>query len=271
MPQEHTNRNLFMKALIYGQPGSGKTTLASTASQHDQMRNVLFLSIEGGLLSVPSNSDVLVEEIRNDLSGGTSATKKIDKMFWALAGKYSENAQPWVKNVNTVVIDSGTELLTLTLEAIMAEEIAGGRNKNLEMSWLQDYGRATTKLKQLYRWFRDLPMNVIVTCLVQNVYEGKGENAPLKSIEPMLTEKLRESVKGYFDHIWYAYRVEGRVNPDGTVVDDTFHLLTRPAAKFFGKTRGQYFSRAVGSKIDNPNMAQLYDLLLETEGKNRND
>lgn len=259
MPKVHQNDNLLMKVLIYGIPGSGKTTLASTAAEHGDMGKVLFLSIEGGMLSVPNNPDIMVEEIRN--TPEKAAIDQVRDLFFALVAKNIKQT-PWVENINTVVIDSGTELMTLVLEKIAKD---AGRQSG--MPFLQDYGQSTAVLKQTFRWFRDLPYNVIVTSLVQTVYDGKGDNAPVKSIEPMFTEKLREAVKGYFDHIWYAYRLEGKPDSEGTVQPDSYHLLTRPAAKFFGKTRGQNFSQALGARVDNPNLAVIYDLLLQTEGK----
>jgi len=41
-----------MKILVYGPQGAGKTYLAATAQDHPAMRDVLFLSIEGGLMTV---------------------------------------------------------------------------------------------------------------------------------------------------------------------------------------------------------------------------
>lgn len=253
-PSIHVNRELFIKALIYGVPGSGKTTLAASSVLHPLMSKVLFISIEGGMLSVPSSPNVIYEEVRN--TDNKTAIEKIEDYFWQLAqipsGKSSLD-----KEIRTVVIDSASEALTLTLEGIVKKR--GGTTDDI---WLQDYGKSTASLKRLFRYFRDLPMNVIVTALAQDVMEGKGETAVRVAVEPSFTLKLRESVKGVFDHVWYLYR-----RSDGE--EETYHMLTRTKGLYYGKTRGQRFAPALGMRVDNPSMPNIYDLLLKTEGNDK--
>lgn len=61
----HVNPNPYLKLLVHGAPGVGKTTLAGQAVEHEAMRNVWFLSVEGGMLSVPNNDCIYTTEIRN--------------------------------------------------------------------------------------------------------------------------------------------------------------------------------------------------------------
>lgn len=257
-PVTHENTKPLLKLLVYGAPGVGKTTLAATAAEHDDLKKVLFLSVEGGMLSVPSSPNVIKEEIRNTASH--SAFEHIDSYFWALASQ-DFSRYPWMKDIRTVVIDSGSELLTLVLESLVAADITAGNTKRqgLDDIWLQDYGRSTASLKRLYRYFRDLPYNFILTALSKNIYPKGLDNSqgiePL-SVTPNFTEKLGESIMGYMDHIWYMYR-NGKDEPE---------ILTRQFRTYRGKTRGKFFNPALGLNVANPNLASIYQLLIETEG-----
>lgn len=264
-PEPHLNKELYLKALVYGQPGVGKTALSGTAVQHAAMRNVLFLTIEGGLLSVPSNENIFKREIRNGFDPETGesvgAFARVEAYFWALADRSPEGLErnPWVRDIRTVVIDSGTELLTLSLEQIVTEANIKDPSKHaVDDIHLADYGKSTASLKRIFRWYRDLPYNFIMTALSKNVYASDvaaNRSAEPIAVIPSFTEKLGLSVQGYFDHVWYMYKDDA----------DKRFLLTRTVKGYVGKTRGQNFSNAIGQVVENPNLAELYDRLLATE------
>src|SRR3989304_5855739 len=52
-----------MSALIYSEPGAGKTTLSSTAQDHEALTPVLFANIEGGMLSIAHRRDIHAVDI----------------------------------------------------------------------------------------------------------------------------------------------------------------------------------------------------------------
>ena len=99
-----------MKILVYGPQGAGKTYLAATAQDHPAMRDVLFLSIEGGLMTVAHRGDIMAEDI--------ASTKALEDIFWKIANKDPEYAR-----FKTLVIDSGTELQTMNLEEVVRHAI----------------------------------------------------------------------------------------------------------------------------------------------------
>lgn len=244
------------KALIYGDAGTGKTTFAASAQDHPDMGDVLFINIEGGLLSVASRGDLLAED--------AITTQKVEEILYALKAR----AEGY-ESVRTVVVDSATELQTINLEEVVRAEFERGKNKNrinIDDIWQEDYGQSTTQLKRLFRGFKDLPINVIFTCLAKYVYPkgantGPGTEVPPLAVLPSLTQKLGESLMGYVDFVWYAYR-------DGEDLKD-FCLLTQPSGQFRAKTRGKHFAEVIGPVITNGSLPEVYETFVAAETVDR--
>lgn len=240
--------------LLYGDPGSGKTTLAATSQESEHMKNVLFLNIEGGLLSVSYRGDVRAVDIES--------TDEVEEAFWKIRDK-----KPPFETIQTVVIDSGTELQTKNLEEIVTDAMSknrtsrSGKERAPDDIWQEDYGRSTARLKRIFRQFKDLPVNVIITALAKYVYPKVADAAKLVETDPLVvmpsfTQKLGESVMGYVDFVWYTYYDQE---------DKKFKVLTRPQGPYRAKTRGPNFQKAIGTVITSPNMAELYDLFVTSE------
>lgn len=236
--------------LLYGPQGAGKTLLASTAQDHAAMKDVLFLDIEGGLITIAGRGDILHETVRT--------TDDLEQAFWKL---HNKSYAPW-KSVRTVVIDSISELQGINLEEIVKAN-AGRRGGNLNDTQLQDYKVSTTHLKRLLRWYKNLPYNVIVTALMHKAYPP-GEVAAPDPIEirPMITQKLAESLMGFMDFVWFLYSTDRKVEK-GTVKE--YFMLTESVGITRAKTRGPQFAKALGGRVQNPSLPKLYDLFVQTE------
>src|SRR5690606_9427943 len=111
MPRKLTVQDVSrnMKICIYGPQGAGKTTFAATAQDHPDMKDVLFLDCEGGLMSVVSRGDIHYERIHN--------TGQLEEIFWKVA-----NGDPEYRQFRTFVIDSVTELQAVNIEEVVRSE-----------------------------------------------------------------------------------------------------------------------------------------------------
>lgn len=261
----------YLNILIYGNPGIGKTWLTATAQSHKDMQNVYFLNVEGGLATIAGVEGIKAIDIVGIERFKPTPEKPallpnqstLEDEFWKLAAKQGDYA-----NINTVIIDSGTEIQTLNLEILSSEAMKKNKNRSQDELWIDDYGKSTAQLKRIFRWFRDLPMNVIITALPQQVYpkgEGKKTLEPVE-VRPQFTEKLGVSVMGYMDMVWYIYSDS-----------DQRYLLTQEHGVFKAKTRGIYFSEQLGTKVllknvndpksEGHDLSSIYELFKKTEIK----
>jgi len=113
----------YLKILVYGEPGAGKTTFACSGHNHPQMGEVVVINIEGGMLAVAGTSAKATEQV--------TTIEEVEAMFWSIKAKRA----PYDK-VKTVVVDSGTEFQTVML----------GRNRSKEELWLAETNSGTSTI-----------------------------------------------------------------------------------------------------------------------------
>lgn len=246
-----------LKVLLYGPPGVGKTTFAGGASD---VGEVLFLNVEGGMLSLKPDPKIRVYNIGN--SPDYSCIDYLRDILWAVAARDLEK-NPWLKDVRTIVLDSGSEFLNMALEALVQREVRKSPKRDPNDVYLEDYGHATTALTRLFRHMRDLPYNVVITALPKLSFPKTVKDAELSGAEPIdvrpwFTQKLGNSLMGFMDNVWYMYiRSE-----DGKNVP---YMLTQPIGVTQAKTRGIDFPVKLGSNVRNPNFRNVWQLLQDTE------
>lgn len=251
----------FVNLMLFSEAGEGKTTLAASAQDHPEMANVLFANIEGGLMSVAHRQDISSVDI--------SSVDDLYELFWKLQRRDKD-----VRDFNTIVIDNVSELQRMDLEQIVQNEVENSTNKNRvdpDDIWQEDYGKNTVRLERILRWFKNLPINLIITAHPKFVYPKVGRGVDLTEIEPTvvipkLTQSLCKSVLGLVDFVWFM-----KFDPE----EDRRWLLTQPDGTYYAKTRGHKFSKAMGAYREfgygvgrdgkDFMMAEIYQLLVDSE------
>lgn len=158
----------YAKVVLYGPPGSGKTTMGAT------FPSVLFLSAESGLLSIRDRAiDVWTINEWEDLEEAFAYLRKGDHTY------------------KSVVIDSLTEVQKKLAEYIVRKFPAKRRDYEDLMSQ-SDWGYAIDKLRKMCRAFRDLPLNVVFIALDQTEVSDGTETVtkPALSGKTMAAELL---------------------------------------------------------------------------------
>tara|TARA_R110002126_G_scaffold160038_1_gene307560 strand:+ start:71 stop:739 length:669 start_codon:yes stop_codon:yes gene_type:complete len=163
--------NQYVNMLVYGQSGAGKTTLCSTID------NIIILSAEGGLLSLPEGIPYLEIQTVEDL---------YEAYEFITTGEG--------KDYTTVCIDSLTEIAEVVL-ADEKDKVADARQAYMKMGDI---------MNKLIRSFRDLDKNTIV---IAKAEKDKDESGKILWSPMMPGAKFAQSIPYHFDEV-LALRVE---------------------------------------------------------------
>lgn len=244
-----------INALIYGDPGSGKTHLAGTAQDVPEMADVHVFNIDGGIMTLAQRGDIHATDI--------NSVDDLENELFRLVNHDEKYA-----TTKTVVIDNITELLTLALESLTTSQLSERRKKNknytVDEVYLEDYGVAGKRLARILRGFRDLPMHVIYIAHKKDKMR-QGTNV-LEESKPNMTEKLGTAVMGYMDFVWYLYTADETVGSEeeGYYTETHRYLLTQPMNNYAAKTRGSEFAKNLGSVVVDPTFPDIMRIYKET-------
>jgi phage nucleotide-binding protein len=240
----NTKSKQFLKALIYSDPGVGKTTLAATANQHPDLKQTLLVNIDKGDLSLEDES-LKVDKVTIGVDDNGISTKSIITDLETVLINVSTKKPGWDK-YSTVIVDTVTHLQEKDLL-----DIAAGK----DLFSQQDYNKSTTKIKKLCAIIRDAQCHIILTAQVSRVYEGdKPENRKLVQIRPDITAKASDALQQAVNFVWFLTREKD--SPDRA-------LYTAPQGIIRAKTRNGKFAELLGQKIVKPSIPDIYNKMLK--------
>ena len=200
--------NSYIKALIYGPSGAGKTTFAATAPKP------IFASSEKGLMSIRHLAPQFAE---------INSLQDLKDLYSFLKNEKHE--------FETVVIDSITEI-----NDIIKTEIETRNKRNMQ---LQDWGILQKEIKDILRKFRDLPMHIIF--LAQETTE-KDEEKIVKYL-PSLNGKSATEIAYYMDTVGYCFIDKLGNRKIGTMPNEKY--LTKDRTNVIDGGENQNFSEWV--------------------------
>lgn len=203
--------------------------LAGSADEIPEMRPVLIIDIEGGLLSL-GNRFPDVESVR---------VKTWDDMQKVYDDLYRGN-----HGYNTVVLDSLTEIQKFSMSTIMEFVVKKDPERDPDIPSMREWGKNIEQIRRLVRAFRDLPMHTIFTALAKSDKDGKTGAVKTK---PSLSGKLADEVAGFVDIVGYQYT---------KVMDNELrrYLLTTATDRFVAKDR----SDNLPATLEDPTMMKIF-------------
>lgn len=227
------SRSQYLNIMIYGDSGTGKTTLAGSADFAPAMRPVLIVDIEGGTESLRrSYPDVDVVRVTT-----------WDEMQTLYNTLYEGG-----HGYNTVVLDSLTEIQKFSMTQIMKDLIRDHDDRDPDIPSMREWGKNIEQIRRFVRGFRDLPMNTIFTALVR---VDKNSRTGKETMMPMLSGKLASEVAAFLDVVGYYYI---KTDDEG---DLKRWLLTTKTEEQVAKDR----SGMLPMVIEEPTMKDLFDLM----------
>jgi hypothetical protein len=177
----------YRKLCIYGPPGTGKTILACTAPR------VLHYAVEpNGPLSLKNHPDVMKNVVNiMEFRSLEQLEMLLDKI------ETSPEAFTWME---TLVIDSFSELQKEDLDGILLRESKNDASRNKYIPTGPDYNQNTERMRMILRKLEKMKKNVVLLC---HDKEEKDDATGIIKSRPNLTPKLAGSLSGKMDIIGY--------------------------------------------------------------------
>lgn len=226
----------FIKLLVYGDAGAGKTWLVASAADVEAMQPVLFIDMEGGISSVKRKWPGMHVIRIKDTPG---------KMAWEHLYELYEHLKTKPHPYKTIVLDSITEAYALCMRWVMHLLLQRKPDRDPDIADKREYAKARSRVHLMIRSFRDLNANVLMTAL-KDVKSNNDTGAIINYI-PGLPGKLAYEVGAFMDELLYLFIEAGK---DGV----TRKLLTVPANKYLAKDR----SDSLPTMVESPTMQMLF-------------
>lgn len=265
-------RQRYLKLLVYGKHGAGKTELASTAVDVEGMRDVLVIDAEKGdatvedspriknperLHNIPVTSFKQVAFVHDFLKAYCGARDRNDiaamkKLFSQVTGIPVANiTDEQLPRYRTVIIDSLTEVEVYCQYSILSIDSQKIITEDIDVAGWPEFRKNMEMVKLLVRAFRDLPMNVIFVCS-----ESWTQDEQKKfHYSPALTGKLSAAVQGFVDIV--GWLTVGQATAEQ--IEAPRRLYVQPISggpKFDAKNRRSGFREAF---FENPSMATIME------------
>jgi len=176
--------------LIFGESGAGKTTLAGSADAVPEMRKVLILDIEGGLLSLKDrypNVDSVRIKTWSDLQS------VYDELY---AGAHG---------YKTIILDSLTEAQKMSMDTVMRKLVEMHEERDADVPGIREWNINIEQTRKFVRALRDLPVTTIFTALAK---QDKNQKTGVTKTKPSLSGKVADEVAGFLDIVAYLYTKE---------------------------------------------------------------
>jgi hypothetical protein len=185
--------------LLYGPPGSGKSTAAATAPGP-----ILWLNCQGrGALAYARRRAIElgteIGEVRVDRS-----VPNVKNLLSHVMDHVRTGADPVPA---TVVIDTLGDLRALLIDQIV---VPGAKNS------IQQFGEVAKTIKDTVIWFRDRPVNLVILCH-EDVADVEGD----RIVRPLIGGALTEQIPAEVDVMAYTgvVRDDDRVRYLGQLVE----------------------------------------------------
>jgi hypothetical protein len=255
----------YLKMMVYGDFGVGKTYLLGTSADIPQMCDVLFINAEAGDLTFDADEHNFssIDTIRIREFKQLARVHEFLKLHCTLRDREDEESVQKLRQIEaqlrgidiatieepkryqTIILDSLTEIEQYCMYQLTGISDTTKMDEEVQGPEWAEYKKQHSMVQRLIRNFRDLPMHILMTCARDYIQDESKRMI----FTPQMTGKLRSQVQQFMDLVGF-YQM-GQVNDDGTVLR---RLMVQPAGKFSAKCR---FSRYKKPYFDNPTMKSI--------------
>lgn len=254
----------WIKGIVYGDYGVGKTYFTATASDVPEMNDVLMISAESGDMTVDDvpNLDIIAinqykqiariyeflrlhVQLRN--KGDVESLIKLENRFRPPDPNDPPITVP--RMYQTVILDSLTEIQKYVMYQLLGISVgAQALDSEPDSPQFAEWGKSAEMIRLLVRTFRDLDMNVLFVAAMSKEQDERKRWCH----QPALPGKLANEVQGFMDFV--GFYVAGAASEGGEMQR---RLFLTPGQTYQAKNR---FKRWNGTFLDNPTMADILKL-----------
>jgi hypothetical protein len=226
----------WVKVLVVGYTGAGKTRMAASAAAVEAMRPVLFINCEAGTMSIPLEYPIDTVRVTD-----ADTVMKLAVALRNAHGRYK-----------TIIIDDGVEFCRIIMGGVMKEQVAAGGH-DPDIPNRADYLRLQERVRTLIRFFRDYPAHFIMTAKAKDREEESGAISTVPGLPGVLAIEL----PGYFDVVGFMESTREK-NED----EVKRRFIVMPSKKLqWVKDRTDQSGRR--SAIESPTMQQVLNNFLK--------
>lgn len=221
-----TEQSEWLKLLVYGWPGVGKTRLLGALASLERFQPVLWIDIEKGTRSIRDQKGISVVRVANDVS---TSTGKITKSAWSKMQEIYNELERDCK-YKTIVVDNLSECERMSMDHTMAKLWMQNADRAAKQDGTPDkreWGKSNDQVTSMVRAFRDIEANVFFSAHVREITNDSG--VVTQSL-PGLPGKPAFNVAGMIDLVVYMY-----IKEVGN--ESKRYLLTKPSSKYPVKDR----------------------------------
>lgn len=201
-------KELWVKATIYGQSGTGKTSLAVTApkplvllSERQGLIHLREAAVRAGIECPPA---LFMESIEDYRAVFRAANGDKTKPFTVVADDQVAYQGPWPE---TLVIDSLTDACRLIVSDIRVAAPPKLGKDGLPVDSDRFWNVLGDKCQNIILSFRNVPMHTLFLALADD--RMVGEDSPVRSVTPDLPmRKLSAFLASACNVVGYSYRYE---------------------------------------------------------------
>lgn len=230
----------WLNALIYGEPGVGKTLLGGTVEDHIDLMPCLYLDVDGGITTIRHRKRLDVKQVRSM----DEVRKYHNVLYESVDWEVEEPALVY----KSLIVDTGSELAKLDMRAIMKNTKAVKEGKqDPYVPSQREYLIAGERMKEIVRSFRDLPCHFFMFCHSGDSKDNHNRN----TFFPQFSGKLRHEIAGFFDIVGYMW---ASVEKGDT--ERTLQVTKTPTVSAKDRTN------ALGGAVVNPTLPDIWDAIL---------
>ena len=234
----------YIRAWIYGPPGIGKTRLCASADDVESARDIMFLDIEAGVMSIRDRK-----------------FKKPRPSTWAQIKQIVEWLLQAEHTYHTVVLDSLTDINAIVMKSIIEEDLTAHPTRDRDIPTLQDYLRAQVRMTRLIQVLKRGKFHLLCTAHPQ---DQKDELTGVVTTMPSLPGKLPRMLAQHFDVIGYMFSAQAGTGATSQLADGTEEKAETPIRMLFQPTRtidAKDRSGALPPVMVDPSFPKIYNLI----------